>query len=230
MSGIEYLAYPGKAVFTRVISFLGNAGCGGLWSKSLMMKIQHLQRESFGSGTRHYFLDFNKAANNSDYIRITRSDMQADKTFKSTTIVVFEQDFHFLIESFSMLFANVIYKKETEAGVQADVRSKGIKSWEPEQRPREKMIAKGQQALSDAELLAMLIGSGTPDVTAVDLAEKILKSVGYDLTRLSKLSLAQLKKFNGIGNAKALSVISALELGRRKELAADTGFRLKLAK
>jgi len=193
------------------------------------MNIQHLQRESFGSGGRHYFLDFNKASNNSDYIRITRSDLQADKTFKSTTIVVFEQDFHFLIESFSMLFTNVIYRKEV-AKRQEELRTKGIKSWEPELRPREKMIAQGCAALSDAELLAMLIGSGTPDVTAVDLAEKILESVDHDLSRLSKLSLAQLKKFNGIGNAKALSVISALELGRRKDLAANTGFRLKLAK
>lgn len=194
------------------------------------MNIQHLQRESFGSGNRHYFLDFNKASNNSDYIRITRSDLQPDKIFKSTTIVVFEQDFHFLIESFSMLFTNVIYKKETASIAQADASVKGIKSWAPQQRPREKMIAKGQQALSDAELLAMLIGSGSPDVTAVDLAEKILNSVDHDLTHLSKMSLAQLKKFSGIGNAKALSVISALELGRRRELAADAGFRLRLAK
>jgi DNA repair protein RadC len=193
------------------------------------MKIQHLQRESFSSGNRHYFLDFNKASNNSDYIRITRSDRQPDKTFKSTTIVVFEQDFHFLIESFSMLFTNVIHRKEI-AKRQEEVRTKGIKSWEPELRPREKMIAQGSAALSDAELLAMLIGSGTPDVTAVDLSEKILESVGHDLSRLSKLSLAQLKRFSGIGNAKALSVISALELGRRKHLAADAGYRLKVAK
>ena len=193
------------------------------------MNIQHLQRESFGSGNRHYFLDFNKASNNSDYIRITRSDLQADKTFKSTTIVVFEQDFHFLIESFSMLFTNVIHRKEMVKR-QEELRTKGIKSWEPELRPREKMIAQGSAALSDAELLAMLIGSGTPDVTAVDLAEKILDSVDHDLSRLSKLSLAQLKKFNGIGNAKALSAISALELGKRKDLAVDTGFRLKLAR
>jgi hypothetical protein len=193
------------------------------------MNIQHLQRESFSSGNRHYFLDFNKASNNSDYIRITRSDLQADKSFKSNTIVVFEEDFHFLIESFSMLFTNVIHRKE-KAKRQEELRTRGIKSWEPELRPREKMIAQGSAALSDAELLAMLIGSGTPDVTAVDLAEKILDSVDHDLSRFSKLSLAQLKKFNGIGNAKGLSLISALELGRKKDLAADSGFRLKLAK
>ena len=92
-----------------------------------------------------------------------------------------------------------------------------IKQWAEEDRPREKLIIKGRAALSDAELIAILIGSGTPKISAVDLAKTILAATGNDLNELAKLSLADLKKFNGIGEAKAISIISALELGRRRK-------------
>ena len=97
-----------------------------------------------------------------------------------------------------------------------------IKSWAEEDRPREKLLLKGKAALSDAELIGILIGSGTPKLTAVDVAKLILTAVNNDLNELAKLSVNDLKKHKGIGEAKAIAIVSALELGRRrKETAAS---------
>ena len=92
-----------------------------------------------------------------------------------------------------------------------------IKSWAEADRPREKLLQKGSYSLSEAELIAVLIGSGTRKVSAVDLAKKILETVGHDLNNLGKLTVPDLKKFNGIGDAKAVSIVSAMELGRRRK-------------
>ena len=86
-----------------------------------------------------------------------------------------------------------------------------------EDRPREKLLLKGKSALSDAELIAILIGSGTKTLSAVDLSRLILKNVGYDLSSLAKLSIKDLMKFKGIGEAKAISIVAAMELGRRRK-------------
>jgi len=92
-----------------------------------------------------------------------------------------------------------------------------IKQWAEEDRPREKLLLKGKNALSDAELIAILIGSGNKTETAVELSKKILASVNNDLNQLAKLSLNDLMQFNGIGEAKAISIAAALELGRRRK-------------
>ena len=92
-----------------------------------------------------------------------------------------------------------------------------ILSWAEEDRPREKLLLKGKSALSDAELIAILIGSGTKSMSAVDLAKMILCQVHYNLNELATLSVADLMKFKGIGEAKAISIVSALELGRRRK-------------
>lgn len=94
----------------------------------------------------------------------------------------------------------------------------GIKSWAEEDRPREKLVQKGKSALSDAELLAILIGSGSQSETAVSLAQRILNAVEHNLMELGKQSLAELQKFKGVGQAKAITIIAALELGRRRQL------------
>lgn len=86
-----------------------------------------------------------------------------------------------------------------------------------EDRPREKLLLKGRSALTDAELIAILIGSGTPSVSAVDLSKHILADVNYDLRALARMSIQDLKKFKGIGEAKAISIIAAMELGRRRK-------------
>lgn len=94
----------------------------------------------------------------------------------------------------------------------------GIRSWAEEDRPREKLLLKGSSALSDAELLAILIGSGTPGESAVDLCKTILKDVHNNLNELGKLSIVDLKKYKGIGEAKAITIIAALELAKRRRV------------
>ena len=92
-----------------------------------------------------------------------------------------------------------------------------IKDWSSQDQPREKLLAQGRKALSDAELIAILIGSGTRNESAVDLSKKILSSVDNELVKLARLEVADLTTFNGIGNAKAISIVAALELGRRRK-------------
>lgn len=91
-----------------------------------------------------------------------------------------------------------------------------IKNWSEDDRPREKMLQKGRSILSDAELIAILIGSGNRDESAVALSQRILASIENNLNELGKLSIRNLTGFKGIGNAKAISIIAALELGRRR--------------
>jgi DNA repair protein RadC len=91
-----------------------------------------------------------------------------------------------------------------------------IKNWSQDDQPREKLLYKGKSALSDAELVAILIGSGNREESAVDLCKRILASVDNNLSELGKLSIKQLMNFKGIGEAKAISIAAALELGRRR--------------
>lgn len=93
-----------------------------------------------------------------------------------------------------------------------------ITNWSEDDKPREKLMLKGKSALSDAELIAILIGSGSRNESAVDLSKRILSSVNNNLNALGKLSISQLINFKGIGEAKAISIISALELGRRRRV------------
>ena len=92
-----------------------------------------------------------------------------------------------------------------------------IKSWSPEDRPREKLLAKGTPVLSDAELVALLLGTGTTTVSAVELAKRVLQTVDNSLHDLGRLSVNDLMKVKGIGQAKAITIIAALELGRRRK-------------
>ncbi|MDY0780095.1 RadC family protein [Tenacibaculum sp. IB213877] len=91
-----------------------------------------------------------------------------------------------------------------------------IKSWSVNDRPREKLLEKGKTILSDAELIAILIGSGNREETAVELAKRILAFVDNNLNKLTKLSVEELMQFKGIGEAKAISIVTALELGKRR--------------
>jgi DNA repair protein RadC len=91
-----------------------------------------------------------------------------------------------------------------------------IKNWAEDDKPREKLMLKGKAILSDAELIAILIGSGSRNESAVSLSKRILSSVNNNLNALGKLSLKQLMEFKGIGEAKAVSIAAALELGRRR--------------
>lgn len=92
-----------------------------------------------------------------------------------------------------------------------------IKNWSKQDQPREKLALKGRNSLSDAELLAILIGSGSRNVSAVDLSKMILASVDGNLQELGKKEIKQLMTFKGIGEAKAVTIAAALELGRRRQ-------------
>lgn len=91
-----------------------------------------------------------------------------------------------------------------------------IKNWASEDRPREKLISKGRLSLTDAELLAILIASGNTKESAVDIGKRILSANQNNLNKLGKMSLKQLTSFNGIGQARAVTIIAAMELGRRR--------------
>jgi len=178
-----------------------------------------LATESFSHRGKHFFLDFKRAANNSKYLNIACVQEQQGQASRRFSIRVFEENLPCFIEAMSSLFLTAAYRQEQldrqSSFFKTTERTTGIKSWEPECRPREKLMEQGRGAMADEELLAMLIGSGLPGVTAVDLAARVLNSVDHDLKRLSRLSAGDLMAFPGIGHAKALSIISAMELAAR---------------
>lgn len=92
-----------------------------------------------------------------------------------------------------------------------------IKSWAEEDRPREKLMQKGKHSLTDAELLAILIGSGNSEETAVELSRRILAQSGNSLIALGKMNASELMEFKGIGEAKAITIVAAMELSRRRK-------------
>ncbi len=98
-----------------------------------------------------------------------------------------------------------------------ETKALGIKSWAAEDRPREKLLLKGKAALSDAELIALLIGSGTGNLSAVEVSKLVLQAVDNNLHDLAKLSVKDLIKCKGIGEAKAIAIVAAMELGRRRK-------------
>lgn len=100
--------------------------------------------------------------------------------------------------------------------MQEEKRSFSIKNWSDDDKPREKLVQKGRSVLSDAELIAILIGSGSRNESAVELSKRILASAENNLNELGKLSIKQLMSFKGIGEAKAVTIAAALEIGRRR--------------
>src|SRR5690554_794724 len=96
-----------------------------------------------------------------------------------------------------------------------------INQWAEEDRPREKLLQQGRRALSDAELIAILIGSGSRNESAVELSRRILSDNGNDLNQLATLLVEDLYSYKGIGEAKAVAIIAALELGRRRSETAE---------
>lgn len=106
-----------------------------------------------------------------------------------------------------------------------------IKDLSIQDRPREKMLEKGRHALSDSELIAILLGSGNREESAVQLAQRILSDVDHDLDKFSKLSISDLSRYKGVGKAKAITVAAALELGRRrKEMSQDEVVQINSSK
>lgn len=184
------------------------------------MKKQILASESFSaSSKRHYFLDFKQAANNSHYIQFTRSEEQKDGSYKRWSFVVFQNHFEEFISAFSSLFQSAAYSGKGYQTVkdlaEQSRNSNRIKDMSPKLRPREKLFEQGAKALSQSELLAILLGSGSPGESALELAERILLSKGGRLAHLKQVSFADLCRFDGMGMAKSSAVIAALEIARR---------------
>ncbi|MBO9674139.1 MAG: hypothetical protein J7577_11885 [Sphingobacteriaceae bacterium] len=182
------------------------------------MKNKIIATESFSSKGRHFFLDFMLAKNDTNYISITRSDEQRDGSYIRNRVNIFQEEFEFLISAFASLFRSAAYISEHVCV--KDLQKKkdddtSIRNWPEELRPREKMMEYGTEAMRDEELLAMLIGSGSPDGSAVSLGHNILEEVGYDLSKLGDLEHAALCRFPGMGLAKSSSIMAAFELGRR---------------
>src|SRR5256885_15745111 len=98
-----------------------------------------------------------------------------------------------------------------------------IKQWAKDDRPREKLLGKGPSVLSNSELVAILINNGNKEKTAVELARDVIKMGKDDLNELGKLSVRELMKIKGIGEAKAISIVAAMELGRRRQASASRG-------
>ncbi|WP_354524592.1 UPF0758 domain-containing protein, partial [Mucilaginibacter polytrichastri] len=122
------------------------------------MKDNIIATEKFFTKHRNYFFDFRKAVNNKNFINLVCTEKQPDNTYKRACIMIFEDHFEFLIEALSSLFSNAAHEvgqRDKPAGSQE--RAAGIKSWDVADRPREKLLELGRAALSDAELLAMLI-------------------------------------------------------------------------
>ena len=100
------------------------------------------------------------------------------------------------------------------------MKNRTIKDWNEDERPREKLKLHGEETLTDAELLAIMLGSGTRDKNVVELSREILNSVGGDLNQLARLTLHDLQtQFKGIGEAKAMHLLATLEFGRRRNAA-----------
>ena len=115
-----------------------------------------------------------------------------------------------------------IYAMNDQAAENSNKSSTTIKNWAPDDRPREKLLTKGKESLSDSELLAILLQTGSGNKTAVDLAKEILHGCNNNLGELSKQSLASLTRVKGVGNAKAITIVAAMELGRRRQAISHT--------
>ncbi len=185
------------------------------------MKSNILTSESFSRGSTHYYLDYKRASNSSNYISLALSQEQAGGFFFRRSVPVFEEDFEVFIGSFSSLFTSIGYYGQHYQSIQEmralNLRGElnGIKGMEERERPREKMLETGPSRMTDTELLAMLVGSGTPVESAIDLAHKILQSVDWRLKGLAALDFSGLCRFSGMGIAKSSAIMAAMELARR---------------
>lgn len=177
-----------------------------------------LAEEQFSYNDRHYYISLLRAVNHRTYLRIACADSRNGE-HALQSVRFFEDYIENFVQALSSVFRSAAYHaelKDLQHGLfQPAEKVNGIKSWERETRPREKLMEQGREAMSDAELLAMLICAGLPGVTAVDLAERVLAIAGNDLHQLAALKPADLMKIRGIGHARALSVISAMELAVR---------------
>lgn len=180
------------------------------------MESKIMYSEAFASDAmRHYFFDYKQGPSGTLFVQLTCSEKQRDGGYERNRVVFFERDLHLVVQALASLCHHAGHLKldRPKQGSQV-IRERGIPSWEPDMKPRERLLANGPSALSDAELLAMLIGSGTPKETAVDLAARMLKAFG-GIHGLLGASYNRLSRFSGMGLAKCSAILSAIELAMR---------------
>jgi hypothetical protein len=177
-----------------------------------------LASETFGHGRKHYFIDVKKATNDTHFVLITSSEQfQNDSKYYRRTIQLWEEDLARFVEALSMVLSKLAYGELSPPEVKMELLKdpKGMKAIAEYDRPREKLHALGAGALSNAELLAILLCTGSPELSVLDLCGKIIKSIKDDPSRLLTRTAEDFYRFPGIGVAKAATLMAALELGRR---------------
>jgi hypothetical protein len=182
----------------------------------------NLASESFGHGKKHYFIDVKKATNDTHFLLITSSEKYAEDKFHRRTIQLWEEDLGFFVEALSMILGQLAYGELSPPEVKLELVKdpKGMKAIAEYDRPREKLHALGAGMLSNAELLAIVLCTGSSELSVLDLCKKIMKSVKNEPARLLNRTAADFCRFPGIGVAKAATLLAALELGRRTFAAA----------
>lgn len=185
------------------------------------MKNSVLASESFSRGNTHYFLDLRLAGNQANYFLFTQSSLLPDRSYKRNTLVIWDRDIEDFIAGLSSLLHKAAYLDQQDVTVHQvreetkQLALKGIKAMEPGKRPREKLLSTGAGSLSNAELLALLIGSGSADESALELGGRIMALAGDDPKKLDGLDFARLCGLKGVGMAKSSAVLSAIEISRR---------------
>jgi len=187
------------------------------------MKNSVLASESFSQGNTHYFLDVRVASNQAIYFLFTQSSLLPDGSYRRISIPVWSNHIHNFVIGFSSLLHSSAYLEQQDVTIhqlRAENQKKlasGIKAMEPSMRPREKLVLNGAGDLSNAELLALLIGSGSADESAVALGARIMALARDDPGKLDGLDFGCLCGLKGMGLAKSSAVLSAIELSRRMQ-------------
>jgi hypothetical protein len=177
----------------------------------------NLASETFSHGKKHYFIDLKKASNDTHFLLITSSERYEEDKFHRRTIQLWEEDLGFFVEALSMILSQLAYGELLSPEVKMELVKdpKGMKAIAEYDRPREKLHALGAASLSNAELLAILLCTGSSELSVLDLCKKIMRSVKDDPARLFSRTAEDFCKYPGIGVAKAATLLAALELGRR---------------
>ncbi|MFC0513525.1 UPF0758 domain-containing protein [Mucilaginibacter angelicae] len=186
----------------------------------------NLASETFSHGKKHYFFDIKKAVNNTHFLLITSSEQFGESQYYRRTIQLWEEELGMFVEALSMVLGQLAYGELSPPDVKMELVKdpKGMKAIAEYERPREKLHALGAGALSNAELLAILLCTGSSELSVLDLCEKIMRSVRNRPEQLLNRTAKDFCKFPGIGVAKAATLMAALELGRRVFIPAERAF------
>jgi hypothetical protein len=177
-----------------------------------------LASETFSHGRKHYFIDVKRAANDTHFLLITSSEQfQNNPARYRRTIQLWEEDLAMFVEALTMVLGRLAYGDLTpqDPKLKAVREVTGMKALPFCDRPREKLHALGAEALSNPELLAVLLGTGGSELSVLDLCQKIMRSVKDEPARLLERSADDFCRFPGVGMAKAATLLASLELGRR---------------